>query len=118
MSDGGTTEIRAWTPAKATERLRAMARSGTLKLHWTGAVKEKLKLIDLSMGDALHVLESGFVHQPSVPASRNGMFKYCMEAPTPNSNNRIVRVVVIPSEQKGVVKIVDVQWVDDPMIRS
>jgi hypothetical protein len=122
VSDGGEgaagDEVQAWSPGRATERIRQMVRSGTLRLHWTKAVKLKLKEIDLTMGDVLHVLKNGFVHKPGAPSTRPGLFKYCMETPTPNSNNRTVRAVVIPSEQKCVIKVVDVQWVDEPMIKS
>jgi hypothetical protein len=122
VSDGGEgvvcDEVQAWLPARATDCIRKLARSGSLKLHWTKAVKLKLTEIDLTMGDVMHVLKHGFVHKPGVRSTRPPLFKYCIETPTPNSNNRTVRAVVIPSEDKCVIKVVDVQWVDEPMIKS
>jgi hypothetical protein len=95
-----------------------MASGIKMDLHWTRAAKDKLVEIDLLMGDVLHVLKYGFVYSPGVPSTRVGLFKYQMEAPTPNSNNRTVRVVVIPSEKDHGLKIIDVQWVDDPIVKS
>lgn len=64
------------------------------------------------MGDILHVLKNGFVYDDAIPASRDGLYKYEMESRTPNSENRAVRVVVIPSPSGPEAKIVTAMWAD------
>ena len=66
------------------------------------------------MGDVLHVLRHGFVYEEGEQSTRKGLFKYKMEGTAPNSNNRRIRAVVIPSPQACEAKIVSVMWVDEP----
>jgi hypothetical protein len=68
----------------------------------------------LTIGDVLYILKNGFVHAEAEPATTYGFFKYLMECSTPNTNNRSVRIVVIPSPSKQEVKIITVMWVDEP----
>lgn len=68
----------------------------------------------MAMGDMLHVLKHGFVHEEGEESSRPGFYKYKMECTTPNSDNRTVRVVVIPSPSVNEAKIISVMWVDQP----
>jgi len=82
-----------------------------LTISLTRHAKEQMEVRDLLMGDILHVLEKGYVYEPGEPASQPGLFKYKMEAPTPNSNGRNVRVVLIPYPTQ-LVKILTVMWVD------
>lgn len=110
--------VEPWKPSEATRRIREAACSKDLKLHWTNAVRVKLNEIELQMGDALYAMKNGFVLRPGAPSSRGCLFKYAIEASTPNSNNRTVRVVVIPSANKHELKIVDVMWADEPIIKS
>lgn len=66
------------------------------------------------MSDVLHVLKHGFIYEEGEEASRPGLYKYKMECTTPNSDNKTVRVVVIPSPSANEAKIVSVMWVDQP----
>ncbi|MBR7518797.1 hypothetical protein KC217_24345, partial [Mycobacterium tuberculosis] len=59
------------------------------------------------------VLRCGFVYEDPVPATQRDLYRYKMETRTPNSNNRVVRVVVIPDPSKCWAKIVTVMWVDE-----
>lgn len=107
-----------WSPAKAKELIRAKARDETFTVSWTEHSREQMEARDLIMGDALHVLKYGFVHDNPAPTSRDGMYKYAMECKTPNSGGRTVRVIVIPSPQKCEAKIITVMWADEPAQRS
>ena len=65
--------------------------------------------------DVMYVLKNGFVYDPPEPATRVGYYKYKMVNPTPNSNRREVRLVVMPSPQSAQAKIATVMWADEPM---
>ncbi len=99
------------SPAKATHQLREYGASPDLDLYRTDHAKERMVERGLLMGDVLHVLKYGFVHNSGVSTSQVGHFKYEMECTTPNSGNRTVRIVVIPS-RTCAVKIMTVMWVD------
>jgi len=66
----------------------------------------------LIMADLLHLLKTGFVYQEAEPSSRDGLFKYKIEGPTPNSDGRTVRAVVIPGSGCAM-KIVTGMWRDE-----
>jgi hypothetical protein len=68
---------------------------------------------DLIIGDVMYVLRNGFVFEDPEPATQPDLFKYKIETRTPNSNNRSVRLVVIPDPQRCWVKVVTVMWVDE-----
>ena len=68
---------------------------------------------DLLVGDVLYVLKNGFVFQEAVAATQPSLWKYRVETRTPNSGNRVVRVVAIPDDDKIWVKIITVMWVDE-----
>lgn len=72
---------------------------------------------DLIVGDVLHVLRYGFVYDEAEPSTREGYYKYTMESRTPNSNGRIVRIVIVPSlpGQTCEVKLITVMWADEPL---
>ena len=99
-----------WSPALATEQIRAKACEPSLKLCVTDHTKEQMARRGLIMGDILCVLENGFVYEQAQQATRKGVFKYLMDCSTPNSGRRLVRVVVIP-HPSPVLKIVTVMWV-------
>lgn len=99
------------SPAKATHQLREYGASLDLDLYWTDHATEQMDDRDLLMSDVLHVLKYGFVHNNGVSTSQPGHFKYEMECTTPNSGNRTVRIVFIPS-QSCAVKIITVMWAD------
>lgn len=98
-------------PREATELLRRIGNSDP-DLRWTEHAKERLRERGLLSGDVLHVLKHGFVYEAGEATTRQGCFKYKMECNTPNSECRIVRIVVIPSTANGV-KLVTVMWVDE-----
>jgi len=102
-----------WPPSIATERIRWLARHEQFDLAYTRHALERLQERSLTTDDIIHVLQHGFVHEASVPARPTGFFKYCMEAQTPNSGNRMVRVVVIPDTETTSCKIITVMWVDE-----
>jgi len=100
-----------WTPAEATLNIRAKALADP-SIDYTGHARGRIHERDLIIGDVLHVLKYGTVYETAEPSSRDGLFKYKMECPTPNSGRRSVRVVVIPSPSARI-KIVTVMWVDE-----
>lgn len=102
-----------WSPGDATDEIRALGRSGRLSLSITQHAKDRLAERDLILGDVLYVLKSGFVYDAPVPASQLDLYRYQMETRTPNSNNRVVRVVVIPDPARCWAKVVTVMWVDE-----
>jgi len=102
-----------WKPAEATERLRKIGQNKRLNLFYKRHAKERMAERDLIMGDVLHVLRHGFVHDDPEPATQDSYFKYRMECKTPNSGGRTVRIVAIPDEIRCHVKIVTVMWVDE-----
>lgn len=102
-----------WKSADATDSIRAMGASSNLDLSYTGHVKERLVERDLLIGDIRYVLKHGFVFDDPESATQPGLFRYRMETRTPNSNNRIVRVVVIPDPQRCWIKVVTVMWADE-----
>ena len=68
---------------------------------------------DLFVGDILHVLKFGFVYSEPEPSSQPGLYKYRIETRTPNSDNRTVRLVVIPDPEKLWVKNITVMRADE-----
>ncbi len=99
------------SPRKATELLRRMA-GPELSVSWTSHAKEQMARRELLMGDVLHVLKCGFVHEDAQNARRPGCYKYLMECTTPNSGARTVRIVVIPVPPREI-KVVTVMWKDE-----
>lgn len=100
------------SPREATELLRRIGKSDP-SLSWTKHAKERLRERGLLIGDVLHVLKHGFVHEAGEAATQPGCFKYKMESNTPNSAGRIVRIIVIPSTANAL-KLVTVMWADEP----
>lgn len=97
--------------AKATELVRSLVSTQT-QFSWTHHVKVRLDERDLIMGDVMHVLRHGFVYEPGELSTMTGLFKYKMEAATPNSKGRTLVVVVIPSARTKSIKIVTAMWKD------
>jgi hypothetical protein len=100
-----------WDPAMATEIIRRIA-SGRHTFVLTGHASDQMQERDLTSGDILYVLKRGFVYEEAVPSTREDYYKYKIECTTPNSNNREVRVVVIPCARDTHLKIVTVMWCD------
>jgi hypothetical protein len=99
-------------PGEATECIRKKC-GPDLTLHWTQHAKDRLAERDLTMGDVLHVLRFGFVHDDAEPSTRPTAWKYRMECVTPNSGGRTVRIVVIPFATSCDLKVVTVMWADE-----
>lgn len=104
-----------WTPAQATERIRRIAQEDSFCLTLTGHAEDQMRERGITTPDVLYVLKYGFVYEPPENATRVGYYKYKMINPTPNSNRREVRLVVIPSIQSAQAKIATVMWADEPM---
>lgn len=107
---------RPWPPRKATEEIRNLAGRG-FDFCWTEHASEQMSARDLIVGDILHVLKHGFVYQEAEPSTRPGFFKYAVECRSPNSGDRILRVVVVPQRKPPTFKVVTVMWVDEPTQR-
>src|SRR2546430_1209059 len=93
-------------PPAATRFIRSLY-GASLNLRYTKHARERMLARGLIVGDVLHVLKNGFVHEKGEPSTRPGFFKYQMECVTPNSLGRTVRLVIIPSTNCSI-KIVTV----------
>jgi Domain of unknown function (DUF4258) len=102
-----------WSPADATHAIRGLGADSRLSLSYTSHFKERLIERGLFIGDVLFVLKNGFVFEQASPANQINFYKYKIETLTPNSNNRIVRVVAIPDPTRCWMKLVTVMWVDE-----
>ncbi len=102
-----------WKPSLATENIRRLGRHDRLKLTVTGHARDQMHLRTLITGDVLYILKNGFVYNNPVEATQPGLWKYEVETRTPNSENRIVRIVAIPDLVRVWVKIVTVMWADE-----
>lgn len=111
----GTIKPQPWSPADATDALRSLGRDSRLRLTYTVHFTERLVELGLAVGDALYILKHGFVYDTAVPASQPDLYKYRIETRTPNSNNRIVRLVAILDPKRCWIKPVTVMWVDEIM---
>lgn len=100
-------------PSRATEQIRNKRNSEDFEILWTAHAKDQMLERGLILGDVLHLLKTGFVYESGESATKIGLFKYKMEAVTPNSNGRTVRAIVIPATNDRL-KIVSVMWVDEP----
>lgn len=101
-----------WNPADATDSIRAIAK-GNYKLHQKRHSSERLKERGLFISDLLYVLKNGFVYEDAAPSTREGFYKYCIECSTPNTNQRSLKVVVIPCINPAQLKIITIMWVDE-----
>lgn len=107
-----------WNAAEATERIRAMARDHRFSLAYRLHAMQRLAERGLLTGDVLFVLKNGFVYGEPVPATQPDFYRYEMESRTPNSDARLVRVVVIPDARNLICKVVTVMWVDETATRA
>lgn len=104
-----------WTPAQATERIRAIARDERFSISFQKHAKDQMLARELILGDVLYLLKNGFVFDQADPSTRRDYFKYKVECRTPNSGNRDVRVVAIPDWRTKETKIITVMWKDEPL---
>lgn len=109
---------RGWSPARATDVIRRIARDARLSLAYKVHAAKREAERGITVSDVLHVLRHGFVHQPAVAATRPGFFKYQIECVTPNSEGRTVALIVIPDPQTITIKIVTIMWKDEESRRA
>ena len=107
-----------WPPAEATDRLRKIAADESFTVSFKVHALEQMEARDITTPDVLHAMKTGFVYDPPFSAKQPGLYLYTIRGATPNSNRRDVRIVVIPSMHKAVVKIVTVMWADEPMAQG
>ena len=100
-----------WSSATATQKINRCANSDELSLSWTHHAREQMFERGLIMSDILHVLRLGFVYEEAQDTTRPHLFKYIIEATTPNSDGRTVGLVVIPDGVREL-KLVTVMWRD------
>lgn len=105
-----------WSPARATERIREKARDESFTPSWKYHALEQMEERGLFTPDVLYVLKKGFVYKEAIPATQPLLFRYAINSPTPNSNGREVRVIVIPSPGAPAAKIISVMWADEPLV--
>lgn len=101
-----------WTLAQATEKIRHCATMEEFTPHWKEHALERLLERDLIVADALHVLKFGFVYDEPIPSDVEGYYKYAVEAKTPNSDGRVVRIIVVPGGGCEL-KIITIMWKDE-----
>jgi hypothetical protein len=106
-----------WTPAQATERIRAIAQ-GEYDLSYKLHAMDQLADRGLIMGDLTYLLQNGFVYSDAEASTRPTLWKYKMQSRTPNSNAREVRVVVIPDWKTRQLKVLTVMWADEPVVKG
>jgi hypothetical protein len=103
-----------WKPGSATDLVRGIA-GGDYALSLTDHAREQINDRNLIVGDVRHVLKKGFIYKEGEPSTRASYSKYKMECATPNSNNRNVRIVIIPSAKDRHIKVITVMWADEPL---
>ena len=106
-----------WPPAVATKQINALAGRDECFMAWTGHARERLKERNLLAGDIFYILRRGSVYTQPEKSTRDDLFKYAIEATSPNSEGRAIRVVVIPDPDAyrgaGCLKIITVMWLDE-----
>ena len=103
-----------WPPGVATDKIRNLAARDMCDLAFTRHAKERMLERGLIIGDVFYLLRHGYVYEDPEKTSDLNLWKYRMEASTPNSEGRTVRIVVIPDARKrGALKVVTVMWVDE-----
>ena len=99
------------TPAQATRFIRAK-HGPALSLMLTRHARDRMLERGLIVGDLLHLIQHGFVHDDGEETTRPGCYKYKMECRTPNSGGRTVRIGVIPFPAE-TIKGITVMWADE-----
>ena len=69
-------EVAEPWPARATERIRAIASSEDFTPSWKKHAREQLEERSLIMGDLLYLLRNGFVFENACPATRKPYWRY------------------------------------------
>ena len=112
-------EHEPWNPTEATNNLRTIGQHPGLTLAYKLHARDRLAERSIILSDVLYILRNGFVYVDPVPAKKSrGYWRYQMECRTPNSEGRVVRVVVIPNANAMTIKIVTVMWADEDQTRA
>ncbi|WP_416878665.1 DUF4258 domain-containing protein [Litorimonas sp.] len=82
-----------------------------LDLVLTDHAKERLDERNITTGDILHIIRTGFVYDAPQPASRD-YYKYAIEGRSPNSNGRTIKLIIIPDVKACGVKLITIMWKD------
>ena len=107
-----------WSAADATDRLRKIAADEAFKVTFKVHALEQMEERDITVPDVLWALRIGFVYDAPISAQQPGLYRYTLKGPTPNSNGRDIKIVIIPSMHAAIAKIVTVMWADEPMVRG
>lgn len=108
----------ALSTKKATELIRSLATDDKLSLFYKLHAKEQMSARNIIVSDVLFALRNGFVRKEAQAATQNGFFKYAIESRTPNSDNREIRIIVIPDGKRKHMKLVTIMWVDERSARD
>lgn len=103
-----------WTPAQATRLFNEWGRADDLVFIYKKHAKERLGERSLYVRDLVVLVKTGFVYDAPMPDldEAPGFFKYAIEGRTPNSNGRVVRVIVTPKSVR-VLKVITIMWKSD-----
>ena len=107
-----------WAAAEATDRLRSIAANPLFRVSFKIHAFEQMEERDITVPDVLWAMRIGHVYDAPIPATQPGLYRYTTRGPTPNSNGRDIKVVVIPSMHQANAKIITVMWADEPMVRG
>ena len=85
---------------------------GIERIAWTEHARQRLEERGIIMSDVLYLLRHDFelLRIDDTTRSDEGLFKYKIAGYTPNSNNKRICLVIIPSLKTYSVKIVTVMW--------
>ena len=92
-----------------------MAWEGCFTPSFKNHALDQMALRVITTPDVIYVLRNGFVYKEAIPATQPGLFRYAINSPSPNSNRREIRVILIPSLQSAAAKIISVMWADEQM---
>jgi hypothetical protein len=107
-----------WSPADATDRFRAMAVDPLFEISFKLHAEDQMAERGITMPDVIFAMKHGFVYENAVPAMQPGLYRYTIRGGTPSSEQRDIKVVMIPSMHKASAKIVTVMWADEGPVRG
>ena len=92
-----TSTDQPWSSAQATKFIRGIANDPQSNLTWRRHALRRQLQRGLIMSDVRFVLRNGFVREQSEEESSvPGLYKYAIEGLAPNSERRILRIIVVP----------------------
>lgn len=102
-----------WKPSDATRLINEIAKRDQCGFAYKRHAKERMNERGLIVSDLLYVLRNGFVYEEPEASTLEGYFKYRVEAQSPNSGSRFLRVVVVPDEKSSQIKVITIMWRDE-----